>query len=244
MKRIAVVIALTGLMLAALSGNSRAGFFDDVTSILSGGGTPGSGLDDATIVKGLKEALSTGTSRAVKSVSQRDGYFGNEAIKILLPERIRSTADLLGKFGFQQQVDEVILGMNRAAEKAAPKAAEHFVTALKAMSFDDARGILQGGKTSATDYFKEKTGPAIFASFKPVIAASMQDVGLLRSYKSMTDTVETIPFAGSMGSLDLEQYVTTRAVEGLFSMLGEEEMKIRTNPAARTSELLKKVFAR
>jgi hypothetical protein len=244
MKRYMLAGLVLSLMTVVNLSSARAGFFDDLTKGLGLTVDSGSGLDDSTIVRGLKEALSTGTTRAVTSVSRRDGYFGNQMIKIMLPEKIRSTADLLGKFGFQQQVDDVILGMNRAAEKAAPRATEHFVTALRAMSFEDARGILQGDATSATAYFKSKTGSAIYESFKPVIASSMQDVGVLKSYREMVSTFESIPFAGSVVSLDLEHYVATRAVDGLFSMLGEEERKIRTDPAARGTELLKKVFGR
>jgi hypothetical protein len=237
---IAVVLLLSAAIIPV-----HAGFFDDLTSVLSEvGSTTGSGLDDSTIAKGLKEALATGTSRAVKAVSQRDGYFSNEMIKILLPEKIRSTADLLGRFGFQQQVDDFVLSMNRAAEKAAPKATEHFVTALKAMTFEDARAILQGDSTSATQYFRKKTSDKIYADFKPVVVSQMKEVGVTRNYSQMKEKFEAIPFAGTIGTFDLDHYVTSKAVDGLFSMLGEEEKKIRTDPAARGTELLKKVFGR
>jgi len=238
------IIAVT-LLLVPFSSPVQAGLFDELTTVLGGAGeSPGAGLDDTTIARGLKEALATGTTRAVKAVSQRDGYFSNEMIKILLPEKIRSTADLLGKFGFQKEVDDFVLSMNRAAEKAAPKATEHFTTALKAMSFDDARAILQGDATSATRYFRQKTGEKIYADFKPVVVANMKDVGVSRNYVQMKEKFETIPFAGTVGSFDLDHYVTSKAVEGLFSMLGEEEKKIRTDPAARGTELLKKVFGK
>jgi len=243
MKRCRVSISCLVLFLITTSIAAHAGFFDDMTKGLGLSGTAGSNLDNGTIVKGLKEALSTGTVRAVKSVSQRNGYFGNDMIKILLPEKIRTVADLLGRFGFQAQVDNFVLSMNRAAEKAAPKATEYFVSALKEMTFDDARKILQGGDTSATEYFKEKTGDKIYSAFKPVVTSSMQDVGVARSYKQMMDKVESVPFAGATAvSFDLDNYVTTKAVDGLFIMLGEEEKKIRTDPAARGTELLKKVF--
>ena len=134
--------------------------------------------------------------------------------------------------------------MNRAAEKAAPKATDHFVSALKAMSFDDARKILQGDDTSATRYFREKTGDRIYADFKPVVVVNMKDTGVTRHYSQMKDKFETIPFAGAIGTFDLDHYVTTKAVDGLFSMLGEEEKKIRTDPASRGTELLKKVFGK
>lgn len=207
--------------------------------------TSSGSLDDSTIVKGLKEALSTGTVKAVKSVSQRDGYFRNDMIKILVPDKVRTVADLLGRFGFQAQVDDFVLSMNRAAEKAAPKATEYFVSALKEMTFDDARQILQGGNTAATEYFQQKTGDKIYAAFKPVVVSSMQDVGVVHRYTQMMDKVASVPFAGTaVGSFDLNDYVTSKAVDGLFRMLGEEEKKIRTDPAARGTELLKKVFGK
>ena len=245
MKFTACAIITVTLLLAAISTPVYAGFFDDLTTVLGGvGGASVGGLDDATITKGLKEALATGTTRAVKAVSQRDGYFSNDMIKILLPEKVRSTADLLGRFGFQQEVDDFVLSMNRAAEKAAPKATEQFVTALKDMSFEDARAILQGDATSATRYFRQKTGDKIYADFKPVVVANMKDASVARYYSHMKEKLESIPFAGAVGSFDLDHYVTGKAVDGLFSMLGEEEKKIRTDPAARGTELLKKVFGR
>jgi hypothetical protein len=238
-----VIIAVT-LLLISVSIPVYAGFFDELTSTLGVADSKGNSLDDSTISKGLKEALTTGTTRAVKSVSRQDGYFSNEMIKILMPEKIRSTANLLGKFGFQQEVDDFVLSMNRAAEKAAPKATEYFSDALRAMTFEDARKILQGDATAATEYFRQKTGDKIYSAFKPVVMANMKDVGVARSYSQMVDKLDSIPFAGAVGSFDLDNYVTTKAVDGLFSMLGEEEKKIRTDPAARGTELLKKVFGK
>src|SRR5512133_2645338 len=235
---------ITATLLTAVSIPVHAGFFDGLTSVLDRVGGSTNGLDDTTIAKGLKEALATGTTRAVTAVSQQDGYFNNQMIKILLPEKVRTAADLLGKFGFQRQVDDFVLSMNRAAEKAAPKATEHFVSALKAMTFDDARKILQGDATSATQYFRQNTGDRIYADFKPVVVSNMKDVGVSRNYRQMTDKFEAIPFAGTIGTFDLDHYVTTKAVDGLFTMLGEEEKKIRTDPAARGTELLKKVFGK
>jgi len=237
-------IISANLLLATIAGPVQAGFFEELTSVLEVAGGSGKGLDDPTIAKGLKEALSTGTTRAVKSLSQRDGYFSNDLVKILLPEKVRTAADLLGKFGFQPQVDEFVLSMNRAAEKAAPKATEYFVDALKAMTFDDARKILQGDSTSATEYFRQKTGDKIYSAFKPVVVSNMKDVGVSRYYSDMVQKFETIPFAGTVGSFDMDHYVTTKAVDGLFTMIGQEEQKIRTDPAARGTELLKKVFGK
>ncbi|BCG47981.1 hypothetical protein GEOBRER4_n2842 [Citrifermentans bremense] len=231
--------------LVALPASACAGFMDTLTQGIEKFRGTGSGLDDSTIVKGLKEALATGTARAVKSVSQRDGYFGNEAIKILVPEKLRTATSLLGRFGFQQQVDDLELRMNRAAEKAAPMATDYFVSALKQMTFDDARQILNGGNTAATEYFRSKTGDKIFAAFKPVVTSNMQDVGVANSYGLVLKKLQAVPFgSAAVESLDLDSYVTGKAVDGLFTMLGEEEKKIRTDPAARGTELLRKVFGK
>jgi Protein of unknown function (DUF4197) len=242
MNRHCLLSVLLLLLLVIVPVPSRAGYLDDMMKSLGSADTPGAGLDNGTIVKGLKEALTTGTGRAVAAVSRQDGYFGNQAIKILVPEKLRSTADLLRQFGYRQEVDDFVLGMNRAAEKAAPKATEYFMSALKAMSFDDARKILQGGNTSATEYFRQKTGADIHRAFKPVVSSSLQEVGAVKSYRQMMEKFYSIPFAGSVVTFDLDDYVVTKAVDGLFTMLGEEEAKIRTDPAARGTELLRKVF--
>jgi hypothetical protein len=207
-------------------------------------GGSGSNLDDGIVVSGLKEALSIGTGNAVSSASMLDGYFKNQMIKILMPEKIQTMANVLGKLGYQKQVNDFILSMNRAAEKAAPKAKAYFVNAIKEMSFDDARKILSGGDTAATDYFKSKTSEQLFNEFKPVVSKSMNETGVTRSYKEMIGKyMSAVPFA-SMESLDLDQYVTNKSLDGLFYMVGQEEKKIRTDPAARITDLLKKVFGK
>ncbi|HOP39544.1 MAG TPA: DUF4197 domain-containing protein [Geobacteraceae bacterium] len=201
-------------------------------------------LDDTTIVKGLKEALATGTERAITEVARPDGYFGNSLIKILLPDKVQRVAELLGSVGYQKQVDEFVLSMNRAAEAAAPKAASFFGDAIRDMTVEDARGILAGGDTAATRFFEKKLRSKLFDSFKPVIADSMGQVGTVRYYKNMMGTYGNLPLASMLGvpSLDLDSYVTNKALDGLFTMVGQEEKKIRTNPAARTSEILQTVF--
>lgn len=204
----------------------------------------GSSLDNTTIVKGLKEALATGTERAVTEVARPDGYFGNPLIKILLPDKVQKAADLLAAVGYQKQVNEFVLSMNRAAEAAAPKAASFFGDAIRQMTVEDARGILAGGDTSATQFFEKKIRTKLFDSFKPVVSSSMDKVGTVRSYKEMMGSYENLPMASMLGvpSLDLNSYVTNKALDGLFTMVGQEEKKIRTNPAARTTDLLRTVF--
>lgn len=177
-----------------LSSVTYAGLFD---SLFKGLGSPSAGskesADDSTVVSGLKEALSIGTENAVNNVSRVDGYFGNQMIKILLPENIRKVADILSTIGYQKEVDDFVLSMNRAAEKAAPKAASLFVDAIKEMTFDDARKILSGGDTSATEFFKRKTHDKLYDEFLPVVSSRMNEVGVTRSYKEMMSKYETLP---------------------------------------------------
>ena len=216
-----------------------AGFLDNVTKMF--GGSSQEKPDENTITSALKEAISIGANNAVKSVSKNDGYFGNQAIKILIPEKIKMIAEGLGKIGYQKQVDDFILSMNRAAEKAAPKAKSFFIDAIKEMTFDDARKILNGDDTAASDYFKIKTNDKLYEAFKPIISSSMNEAGVTRYYKDMTSKFTSLPFV-KPELLDLDHYVTNNALDGLFYMIGEEEKKIRKDPAARVTELLKKVF--
>lgn len=239
------VLPITAILLLVLLSPCQAGFFDDLSrTLLSPAPQGGSSLDNNTMVKGLKEALATGTERAVATVAKPDGYFSNQLIKILLPERLQQAANLLGKLGYQQQVDELVLSMNRAAEKAAPQAAGFFGDAIRQMTVEDAKAILQGGDTAATKFFEDKTRSRLFEAFKPAVSASMDKVGTARAYKELIGTYEALPLAALAGkpSLDLDSYVTNQALDGLFTMVAAEEKKIRTNPAARTTELLRTVF--
>ncbi len=229
------------LLLCTAISVQAAGLDDLVRSL---GSTPkGSqgSSDEGTTAAGLKEALAVGTENAVKSLSRPDGYFGNELVKILMPEKLRTVADVMRQVGYQRQVDEFVLSMNRAAEKAAPQAASIFGDAIREMTFDDARKILAGGNTSATDFFKDKTHDRLYKAFKPVVSSSMNKVGTTKSYKDMMGKYESLPFMSSQ-SFDLDHYVTNKALDGLFLVVGQEEKKIRTDPAARGTDLLKTVF--
>ncbi|MCX8023002.1 MAG: DUF4197 domain-containing protein [Syntrophorhabdaceae bacterium] len=201
------------------------------------------GPDENTTIAGLKEALTIGTGNAVTLVSKTDGYFKNQMIKILFPDSIQRVADVLGRLGYQRQIDEFILSMNRAAENAAPKAKEIFIGAIKEMTFEDAMSILKGNDTAATEYFKAKTSNQLYNAFKPVVSKSLNTVGATERYKTMMHSYEAIPFV-SKEYFDLDHYVTNKALDGLFYMVGEEEKKIRNNPAARVTDLLKAVFTK
>jgi len=200
-----------------------------------------SGLSDVKIGSGLKEALQVGTENAVSLTGKTDGYFLNQVIKILMPEKLKTFEKGLRAVGYGPQVDEFVQSMNRAAEKAAPAAKQIFWDAVGEMTFDDARKILSGSDTAATEYFKGKTTNKLTAAFKPVVNKSMNEVGVTRQYKELVGRYESIPFV-KKESFDLDQYVVTKALDGLFHMVGEEEKKIRKNPTARTTDLLKEVF--
>jgi hypothetical protein len=217
----------------------HGGFLDNLIKDL----TPSSerGMDEGTVIAGLKEALLVSTKNAVKNVSRTDGYLANEMIRIAMPDKIQRVADVLNKVGYQKQVDEFITSMNRAAEKAAPKASAHFIGAIKEMTFDDAEGILNGSDSEATDYFRSKTAEKLYNEFKPVVSSSMNSVGVTRSYKDMMGTYTSLPFMKDT-PFDIDHYVTAKALDGLFYVMAQEEKKIRTDPAARVTELLEKVF--
>jgi RNA binding exosome subunit len=198
-------------------------------------------LSENKIIEGLKEALEIGTSNAVGLVSQLNGYYKNPKIKIPLPDSVQKVEKILRKVGFGSKVDDFEMSMNRAAEQAAPEAKALFIDTIKQMSFDDARNILNGSDNAATLYFKDKTWNRLYDKFKPIVNSTMSEVGVTRYYQDLDKKVRSIPFADSM-SFDLDKYVTDGTLEGLFYMVEQQERKIRQDPAARVTELLKEVF--
>ena len=198
-------------------------------------------LDEATIGSGLKEALSVGTEKAVRLVDHPGGYLDNEAIKILLPQNLRPVERVLRGLGQGARVDEFVASMNHAAESAAPEAETIFAEAVTEMTIDDARKLLNGGDTSITEYFKSKTSPRLAIAFRPHVEAAMSRNGVTQQYEGLVGQVPWSPF-GNGSSLDINGYVVNKALDGLFYMLGQQEKEIRTNPAARTTALLKQVF--
>ncbi len=201
------------------------------------------GLSDSKIIAGLKEALELGTGNAVNLTGKLDGFFKNAAIKILMPKQLRTVEKTLRTLGQSALVDEFVLSMNRAAEKAAPEARKLFVGALKEMTFDDGRKILFGNDTAATEYFKGKTTVKLVTAFRPIVSQAMNDVGATRQYKDLIGRLQQIPFVKTQ-ALDIDEYVVGKALDGLFFMVGEEEKKIRKDPLARVSSILKDVFGR
>jgi hypothetical protein len=220
---------------------SAGGMDDFLKTIQKAVGGESAGLSESTIVDGLKEALEIGTGNAVSTVSKPNGYYKNPDIKILLPEKVRKVEGILRGVGYGEKIDAFEQSVNRAAEKAAPEAKAYFVDAIKQMPFDDARKILNGGDNAATLYFEDKTRGKLFDTFKPIVHDNMSEVGVTRYYQDLDSKVRSIPFAGDL-SFDLDKYVTDKSLDGLFKMVAEEEAKIRKDPAARVTDLLKKVF--
>ncbi len=190
---------------------------------------------------GLKEALSIGIENTVQLLGRPDGYFRNELIKILLPPQFKTIERAMRLAGMSGLLDQFVQSMNRAAEAAAPFAKDIFISAIKQITFDDARRILTGSDTAATEFFQTKTASKLGELFKPVVQKAMSEVGVTNQYQILTSRIKMIPFVKAE-SLDLDQYVVDQAMKGLFFTLGEEEKKIRTNPAARVTSLLKEVF--
>ena len=201
----------------------------------------GDKLSTDQITRGLKEALSIGTGKAVEAASQEDGYFKNPKIRIPLPANVTKVEKILDAAGLGQQVDDFELSMNRAAEQAAPEAKDLFIDAITQMSFSDAQNILNGGDNAATLYFKDKTNSRLQEIFQPIVHNSMSKTGVTRNYQDIEKKIDSIPFASSI-NFDLDQYVTDKALDGLFFLVAEEEKKIRQDPAARATDLLKDVF--
>lgn len=233
---------ILSMLIIAGWGSNAAGDWRDALQKTVEAFNSGGQLDEAEIVEGLKEALEIGTAQAVKLAGQEDGYFGHPDIKIPLPDSIAKSESLLRAAGMGDQLDAFQLSMNRAAEASAPEARAIFRDAITQMQVDDARRILNGRDNEATLYFQERTGDALTAAFKPLVHQAMQEVGVTQQYHSLQSGAEAIPFL-SEWLVDLDDYVTAQALEGLFFLVAREEAAIRSDPAARGTALLQKVFA-
>ena len=200
-----------------------------------------SSLSDSEILSGLKEALNLGTKKAISQASAKGGFWNNPLIRIPLPPQLQKIADVMKIAGLKDQADAFEESMNHAAEKASDKALPIFAQAIKELTFQDLRSIWKGGDTAATDYFKEKTSEPLAVAFKPEVHQAMQQVGVTKSYQNLTSN----PLVKSLtenSNFDLDHYVTQKALDGLFTLVGQEEKKIRTDPVARSTDLLKRVF--
>ena len=201
-----------------------------------------SGLSDSKIISGLKQALEISAGKAVAATGKPDGFLKNEAIKIVLPPKIEAIGQGLRMLGMGAKVDELEVGMNRAAEQATPQAKAIFLSSLKKMTFDDARHILTGNDTAATDYFRRTSSADLTTAFAPIVHQSIEHVGVVAQYDRVMKDAPEASFLSN--EFDLDKYVVGKTLDGLFYMLGQEEKKIRKDPAAQTTDLLKEVFGR
>lgn len=242
-------IFLSAIMLSAISSASQGQILRDYvndaqhavgtfTKKTKGGGA----LTEADISAGLKQALQVGAQNATNKVSVANGFFGNALIKVLMPPEAKKVENTLRQIGMGSQVDKMILTMNRAAEDASAKAVPIFVNAITSMSIQDAMSILKGGNDAATQYLKQKTTASLTAAFRPVVAQSLDKVNATKYWADVFNIYNDLPTTFKKVNPDLTGYVTERALNGLFVYIADEESKIRLNPAARVTDLLKKVF--
>jgi hypothetical protein len=205
------------------------------------GSTGKSALSNEEIISGLKEALNVGANNSTDKLSAVDGFFRDAAIKILMPEEAKKVEKTLRNVGMGKQVDNAILSMNRAAEDAAKSAAPIFLDAIKGMSIGDGLSILKGGDHAATEFLKNKTTASLTEAFRPIIEQSLQKTGATKHWNTVFTTYNK--FSTDKVNTDLVAYVTEKALAGIFYQVALEEQKIRKDPMARTTDLLKKVFA-
>jgi hypothetical protein len=204
-------------------------------------GALGAALSDSDIATGLKQALAKGTKTAVTQLGRTDGFWGNDQLRIPLPRPIEKASGLLQSAGYGPQVEQLHLSINRAAEQAVPLAADVFSQAVQKLTLDDVRAILNGPPDAATQYFKRTTSDELLAKFEPVVARTTSKIGVVRKYNDLL--ASTGPLASMIGgNSDLDHFVAQKALDGLFLRVADEEKSIRSNPAARTTDLLKKVF--
>lgn len=250
MRKYTIALVFSSVLAFGFSTNSNAQSLGDILRGLSGGSQSGSSgsssssgksnLTNTEITSGLKEALKIGANNASGKLSATDGFFKNAALKILLPKEAQQVESTLRSLGMGSLVDKAILSMNRAAEDAAKQAAPIFVSAITSMSIQDGLNILTGGKNAATQYLQTKTTASLTTAFSPVIKKSLAKVGAEDLWRTVFSTYNQ--FSTKKVNPDLTGYVTERAMYGIFQTIAEEEAKIRTNPAAQVTNLLKKVF--
>ncbi len=212
-------------------------------SVLERAGLAEAPLDEGTIASALREALRIGAERAVERAAAPGGFLEHPELRIGLPEPLEPVARALRRVGFGSYVDELELGMNHAAELAAGEALPVFLEALGKMTLEDARSILEGGDTAATDFFRRTAQEGLRERLRPLARGSLEEVRFFDDYARVADLVATLPFL-SLPDVSLEGYVADRTTDGLFALLAEEERRIREDPAARVTPLLRRVFGR
>jgi hypothetical protein len=237
-----LLLVSAGSFAQSETSKKETGFLKKANSVLNKVKGNGSSLSNDEIIAGLKEALSVGANNSASKLSSLDGFFANAAIKVLMPPEAKKVESTLRAAGLGSMVDKAILSMNRAAEEASKSAAPIFLDAIKGMSFQDGLSILKGSDSAATVYLKGKTSPALTTAFKPVIDEALQKTEATKYWKDVFETYNKLPTTMKKVNTDLSAYVTDKALGGLFYQVALEEQKIRKDPAARVSDILKKVF--
>lgn len=199
-------------------------------------------LSDTKLGQGLKEMLKVGIENAVKATGKKDGYFANDLIKIVMPQKLQMIDKPLRMVGFGKQIDEFVLSMNRAAEKAAPAAQDIFIDAIFNVSIADVRGLYNGGPNAATNFLRKKTYNDLKKKFAPVVTQSLAEYSVTKQYQDIVGRYQQMPLAQKYPAPSIEDYVISKALDGLFLVLGQQEELIRKDPAARTTSLLKEIF--
>jgi len=235
--RMAVFLSVLTLVSVAWLVSANAGWgLNDIKKIVTGGT-----LTNDEVIKGLKEALTIGSKNAVASASRLNGFYKNPRIKIPFPPEAQKVKSAAEAIGMRKQVDEFVETLNRAAEEAAKKAAPIFLDAITGMTIQDGFQILNGPDDAATAYLKSKTIAPLTREFKPVVKRAIQKVKVTKYWNPIAGSYNKVPFVKKVNP-DLDEYVTERALAGLFTLIANEEKKIRKDPAARATDLLKKVF--
>ncbi|PSL02974.1 DUF4197 domain-containing protein [Cecembia rubra] len=214
----------------------------DINKVLQGVGGQGP-LTQQEVAQGLKEALIQGISKGADQASKQDGFFGNELIRILLPEDARRVENTLRQIGLGSEVDRALLAINRGAERAAQEAKPIFINAIRQMTIQDAFNILKGEQDAATQFLRRTTERQLIELFQPRIQESLNEVGATRFYGDIANTYNNLPLTNRKIDPDLNAYVTERAIDGLFKLVASEEQNIRQNPLERTTALMRRVFA-
>lgn len=247
MKKVIVAISAISIMMG-FAANSNAQTLKDLLGTLqkgtSGSNSSGSGLSNTQVVSGLKEALRIGANNASGKLSITDGFFKNAAVKILMPPEVQQVEKTLRSVGMGAVVDKAILSMNRAAEDAAKQAAPIFVNAITSITLQDGFSILNGGNNAATNFLKGRTTSSLTTAFRPVVNKSLDKVGATSMWNTVFTTYNKLPLVTKKVNPDLSGYVVEKALEGMFYSIAQEELKIRTDPAAQVTNLLKQVFGK
>ncbi|MGM1057063.1 MAG: DUF4197 domain-containing protein [Bacteroidota bacterium] len=224
------------LLIPVLTGCAE---LQDIANQMPNGGY---GITNAEIATGLQQALDQGIDKQVTKLTQEDGFFRNELVRITLPPELQKVDKTLRDVGLSSLADEGLKVLNRAAEDAVKEATPIFVNAVKEITFTDARNILLGNNTAATAYLSQKTEQQLYSKFNPVITNSLNRVGATQVWTNIIDRYNALPLTAKVNP-DLSDYVTREALDGVYTMIAVEEQEIRTNLAARTTQILKRVFA-